>query len=122
MCIARFAQTYLYWRKSENIWSNTPEVSHHQNHLCCLGSRLTNEFTSCFKLPATKSGFAVSFKAIRFTLTSITDGQIDVHIIPAPDLNMTDSWTQRTVLYSAGHWTGCWKGPNKDRYIAAVRI
>ena len=66
--------------------------------------------------------FAVSFKAIRFTLTSITDGQIDVHIIPAPDLNMTDSWTQRTVLYSAGHWTGCWKGPNKDRYIAAVRI
>ena len=46
--------------------------------------------------------FAVFFKAIRFTLTSITDGQIDVHIIPAPDLNMTDRWTQWTVLDSVG--------------------
>ena len=65
------------------------------------------------------AGFAVSFKAIRFTLTSITDGQIDVHIIPAPDLNMTDRWTQWTVLDSVGQ---CWTGPNKNRYTTQLLL
>ena len=63
--------------------------------------------------------FAVSFKAIRFTLTSITD----VHIIPAPDLNMTDSWTQWTVLDSGQCWTLSGQGQLRTATaVAAVRI